>query len=117
TPGAPCMLDVACGDGRLGGSEQCDDSNVMSGDGCSESCQLEAGWDCSQVGGKCTALCGDSMIVGLEDCDDGNTASGDGCSATCRSELGFECDTPGMPCRATVCGDGIPEGGEACDDA
>ena len=31
-----------CGDGALDGSEQCDDGNTASGDGCSSSCRLEA---------------------------------------------------------------------------
>jgi cysteine-rich repeat protein len=31
-----------CGDGKIEGSEQCDDTNTVSGDGCSSSCQLEA---------------------------------------------------------------------------
>jgi cysteine-rich repeat protein len=31
----------ACGDGMLGANEQCDDSNLSNGDGCSSSCVLE----------------------------------------------------------------------------
>jgi cysteine-rich repeat protein len=43
----PFSLDVtltpsACGDGVLGGGEQCDDGNNVSGDGCSATCALEA---------------------------------------------------------------------------
>src|SRR5262249_31723148 len=49
-----------------------------------------------------------------------NTASGDGCSANCTLEFGFACVTqvgpPASVCHATVCGDGVKEGFEQCDD-
>ena len=32
---------AVCGDGMLGANEQCDDSNLSNGDGCSSSCNLE----------------------------------------------------------------------------
>jgi cysteine-rich repeat protein len=32
---------IACGDGFMDGAEQCDDGNLVSGDGCSATCQLE----------------------------------------------------------------------------
>ncbi|MFO0561248.1 MAG: hypothetical protein U0269_24735 [Polyangiales bacterium] len=35
-------VNTNCGNGMLDSSEQCDDRNAMSGDGCSSSCQLEA---------------------------------------------------------------------------
>lgn len=40
-----------CGDGVLdtGLSEQCDDGNPGSGDGCSNLCQVESGWECTSV--------------------------------------------------------------------
>ncbi len=46
-----------CGDGLIIGTEQCDDGNAVSGDGCSATCQEEAGFTCSQP-----AL-GDTMLV------------------------------------------------------
>jgi fibro-slime domain-containing protein len=123
TPGMPCISTVHCGDGLIRGSEQCDDGNVVAGDGCDASCQLEPGWTCA-VGGIChPTACGDGIVVGSEQCDDGNTAGGDGCSATCAIEGapvgqkdGWQCPTPGMPCIRTVCGNGIREGSEQCDD-
>jgi fibro-slime domain-containing protein len=36
-----------CGDGLKFPEEPCDDGNVSSGDGCSEDCELEPGFDCS----------------------------------------------------------------------
>jgi fibro-slime domain-containing protein len=40
-----------CGDGLKLPSEECDDGNARSGDGCSADCKLEpGGWDCRDVG-------------------------------------------------------------------
>jgi cysteine-rich repeat protein len=71
-----------CGDGIvIAGREQCDDGNWWAYNGCSGSCTVDCGWDCS--GGRCTGICGDGMRNGAEGCDDGNTALGDGCSFEC----------------------------------
>ncbi|CAK87295.1 unnamed protein product, partial (macronuclear) [Paramecium tetraurelia] len=42
-----------CGDGILQVQEQCDDGNLDSGDGCSQTCQVEIDWICNQ-GYDCT---------------------------------------------------------------
>ncbi|MBI3248433.1 MAG: SBBP repeat-containing protein [Deltaproteobacteria bacterium] len=47
-------------------------------------------------------VCGDSQIGIGETCDDGNTANDDGCDSSCQVEA--------------VCGDGVAEGLEACDE-
>jgi cysteine-rich repeat protein len=36
-----------CGNGVLNAGEQCDDGNDFIGDGCSNTCQVENGWECS----------------------------------------------------------------------
>ncbi|MGH7436169.1 MAG: DUF4215 domain-containing protein, partial [Polyangiaceae bacterium] len=121
--GGPCIQSPAnvCGDGTVAGNEQCDDGNTTSGDGCSSTCALEAGYTCPTAGQACTKIesCGDS-IVELdihEQCDDGNTTSGDGCSSLCQLEANWVCTTPGSPCVSTVvCGDGKVTGSEQCDD-
>jgi cysteine-rich repeat protein len=82
-----------CGDGIVENGEQCDDGNTVSGDGCSSTCQKEAG-----------PVCGNGVVEDGEQCDDGNTKSGDGCSSTCQKETG------------PVCGNGVVETGEQCDD-
>lgn len=79
--------DPICGDAVVEGTEQCDDGNLASGDGCSATCTREP-------------RCGDSVVDGTEQCDDGNTVSGDGCSAACALE----------------CGNGMVDQGEECDD-
>lgn len=119
--GAPCTdcdssVEPRCGDGTLNVDlqEECDDGNVASGDGCSE-CKLQTGWACPFPGLACEAAkCGDSIIAGSEQCDFGATMP-EGCDAdTCRVQPGYACDQ--QDCHPTVCGDGTPETGEACDD-
>jgi len=63
-----------CGNGTLEGGEQCDDNNVISGDGCSATCTIEY-------------VCGNGTLEPGEQCDDNNNVGGDGCSATCTTEF------------------------------
>ena len=44
--GQIAILSNECGDGSRSCTEQCDDGNVISGDGCSSSCQVETNWVC-----------------------------------------------------------------------
>lgn len=77
--------DIVCGDSQIGGSETCDDGNIVNGDGCSSSCALES------------CVCGNSVVQNytnqygtcLETCDDGNQISGDNCNKYCTSETGL----------------------------
>jgi cysteine-rich repeat protein len=97
------ILDSACGDGRIGPGETCDDGGTSGADGCSATCQLEAGWTCSAVPSVCTSICGDGMAVGSEACDDGNRLAGDCCSPSCEPEVGSPCADDGNPCSNDVC--------------
>ncbi|HEX7668765.1 MAG TPA: DUF4215 domain-containing protein, partial [Polyangiaceae bacterium] len=109
-----------CGDGKIEGSEQCDDGNSTPGDGCSGVCQIEPFYACPAEGQPCvtTIICGDGNVGPGEACDDGNQVGGDGCAANCRTvEKGYACPTPGAPCVKThVCGDGNVDPNEGCDD-
>ena len=67
-----------CGDGIKQGNEECDDGNLINGDGCSSICKSEI---VQQEG-----ICGDGIKIGNEQCDDGNLINGDGCSSTCQNE-------------------------------
>jgi len=111
---------AVCGDGVVGGTEQCD-----GGEGCEADCTL-------------TPVCGNNNVENGEACDDGNTDDGDACSADCLvatppAECGNgeiedpeACDNgPDVPddgceadCTVTPpeCGNGKVEGDEACDD-
>ena len=84
-------FDVRCGDAEVAGFEQCDDGNDVTGDGCEPNCGV-------------SLICGNGFLQGenAEQCDDGNTAVGDGCDADCLVE---------------VCGNGVVQVGEECDDA
>lgn len=124
TCGPSCKLPGHCGDGiRQYGYETCDDTNTVSGDGCSSLCQRES-------------TCGNGKLEFDEQCDDGNTANGDDCSATCLVEPppncgdgffdpteGEQCEDgnfiPGdgcsPACRPEACGNGIQDPGEECE--
>jgi fibro-slime domain-containing protein len=125
-PGGSCggsdggvKLPPNCGDGKLTTDEACDDSNKISGDGCSEDCLVvEPGYSCPLEGQPCyqIAKCGDGVTSYPEFCDDGNTAAGDGCSTHCTFETGYKCDGTPSVCTHTTCGDGAKEGAEGCDD-
>lgn len=62
-------LLIACGDGVVDANEQCDDGNLVSGDGCDANCTLPA--------------CGNGIVNAGEECDDGNLIDGDGCQSDC----------------------------------
>jgi MYXO-CTERM domain-containing protein len=114
------QLDVACcGDGDVGGAEDCDDmgeSATCNADCTSVTCGDEivnttAGEECDEGGAEslscdddCTLpMCGDGTLntTAGEDCDDG------GESAACDSD-----------CTAAECGDGLlnATAGEQCED-
>src|SRR3989344_2612455 len=88
-----------CGDGATDANEQCDDGNLVAGDGCSIICTNEG--------------CGNGQIDPPEQCDDGNSSNVDSCP-----------DGTGGSCRSATCGDGFvwttgnpnPAGPEVCDD-
>ncbi|HEU4578639.1 MAG TPA: DUF4215 domain-containing protein [Polyangiaceae bacterium] len=72
---------AVCGDGLRFESEACDDGNQQDGDGCSSSCQLEAGFGCADQGG--TGATGDTFVlpviyrdfVGVDTSGDGQEAA------------------------------------------
>jgi cysteine-rich repeat protein len=97
-------LSPVCGNGHPEGDEACDDGNDDNEDGCLTACTEEA--DC------CVSnVCGDGFVdrtnagggFQTEACDDGNTLDGDDCSSDCQQDL-------------TLCGDGLIDQGEECDD-
>jgi cysteine-rich repeat protein len=115
---------LVCGDGilvaglRYWCTEQCDDGNLVDGDGCDSNCtptgcgnsvrtageQCDHGGESATCNEDCTtASCGDGKTNGTahEDCDDGNAVDGDGCDSNC---------TP------TGCGNDVLTAGEECDD-
>ncbi len=116
----PLCKNNICGDGYLwAGEENCDDSNLIGGDGCASDCMIESGYECSRVAGQksvCTlGICGNGIIAAnTEFCDDSNLIGGDGCSVTCQVEPGYYCSNEPSVCYQ--CGNGIIDSGEQCDD-
>jgi len=86
----------ACGNGLKEGAEQCDDGNLVNGDGCSGACMMESSG----------ARCGDALVSNGEQCDDGNNVAGDGCSATCENESTATGGTCGSPYDLQLMDDG-----------
>jgi cysteine-rich repeat protein len=67
-----------CGNGEINKGEECDDENITNGDGCSEFCEIELGYNCQYSGDRsvCTRTCGNGV------CDNGETCG------TCSSDCG-----------------------------
>ena len=103
-----------CGNRKLDPGESCDDGNQSSGDGCSQTCQTEQGFHCSNLGQPCEE-CGDGKVQPSEQCDDGNHNAGDGCGVDCSLETGgWTCPVAGQECQR--CGDGVLQANERCDE-
>ncbi|HEY1101132.1 MAG TPA: DUF4215 domain-containing protein [Myxococcota bacterium] len=122
-PGTACAVRTdTCGDWRfvatVEGGEQCDDGNVVDGDGCDKNCTLTG--------------CGNGIVTAGEQCDDGNDVDGDGCDRNCTisacgngvATSGEQCDDGNVidgdgcdhNCRPTGCGNGVQTTTEECDD-
>ena len=71
-----------CGNNIREATEQCDDGNTNSGDGCNAYCRIEV------------SVCGNGILNLGEQCDDGNTNAGDGCTSLCLLE---DPETPEEP--------------------
>ena len=48
--------ETICGDGIVIDTEECDDANALSGDGCSEACLIEDGYACPEPGEPCVQV-------------------------------------------------------------
>lgn len=111
-----CGSGAQCGNNQVEWPEECDDGNLVSGDGCDSACKNEN-----------VQVCGDGFVDAPEECDDGSHCS-DGTECTSDPgvcSLGVDDCQPrtgiGGSCDATcnweeVCGDGIVVGNEECDE-
>lgn len=107
-----------CGDGIVmtPNPAYCDDGNTSDGDGCSSSCGIEVGWECTLgtnlTSSVCKEIWGDGIVIidTPTNWDDGNLFDRDGCSGICLVEEGWTC-TGGSPTNPDMCfttwGDGI----------
>ena len=117
---------IPCGDGirHIVAGEECDDGNIINGDGCTSDCRIETGYTCPTVGWPqilltpCRPICGDGLRLGDEECDDNNNMAGDGCGADCKVEIGWFCiRTNDAEVCLNTCLNGVIDPGEECDDA
>ncbi len=92
-----------CGNTVVDTGEECDDGNLVGGDGCDAECLCEFCGDGILNNGTVVAECGlQSGIV--EECDDG-VGNDDSAADACRTD-----------CTLAHCGDGVTDTGETCDD-
>ena len=76
--GAVGACQTGCGDGiLLRGTEECDDGNLLDGDGCSKDCKIEKGWTCtSAYDNPPTSLTIPLVARDFQSYSDGNPPSG-----------------------------------------
>lgn len=108
---------AVCGNNELETPEACEDGNTVSGDACSNICAIETGWSCSKqvVNDLCQTIfldCGPNAQL--------ETATGSRCNSFfCEGTL-RRCvpiiSSSASSAPAPVCGNGVEETGEQCDD-
>lgn len=109
-----------CGDGFADGfvGEECDDGNYESGDGCSDTCEIEDGAICifgeDGISICQIPVCGDGTIQFGESCD--AAVALDGCSGSCQPNDGWVCEGSPSSCERLTCGDSTVSRSEGCDD-
>ena len=106
---------VVCGDGIINGSEECDDSGVYDGDGCSSSCTIESGYNCAGAPSFCSPIDtdGDGVADTSDNCPNVANADqvdvdGDGIGDACDN-----CASVANPDQADSDGDVV---GDSCDN-
>ncbi|MBF8280791.1 MAG: DUF4215 protein [Candidatus Magasanikbacteria bacterium] len=111
---------ATCGNNKVELGEDCDDGNLINGDGCGKSCLAEGAYVIKDADGKITAesLCGNKKVefshnlakYGGEQCD-----GTPGCTDKCLLS-GSGTTTSTAAVAGVVCGNGDIGPGEACDD-
>jgi fibro-slime domain-containing protein len=118
----PSTTPPMCNNGTVEDGEGCDPPNV--GNGCSATCQVEPGWTCPTPT-QCFAnpRCGDGNVdLSLgEQCENPPAPQVPhvGCGADCKAQPGYTCvglTAADSLCYKPVCGDGVVQPGEQCDD-
>ncbi|HEY6078355.1 MAG TPA: DUF4215 domain-containing protein [Polyangiaceae bacterium] len=117
----PTTIPAVCGNGTVEEGEGCEPKSIP---GCSATCQVTAGWTCPQPG-FCfeNPRCGDGNVdLSLgEQCENPPIPGVPhaGCGANCKALTGYTCvglTAADTTCFRPVCGDGVIQPGEQCDD-
>ncbi len=110
-----------CGDGVVDAAEECDDGNLLDGDGCSPVCVAEPGWACTGEPSVCALLCNNGQLDAGEECE-GDDLGGEDCTTIGGGytggtlACGTTCRFDTIGCILASCGDGVVDALEACDD-
>lgn len=120
-----CRTGPVCGNGKAEATEQCDDGNTKSGDGCSKTCLLE------YLDSICTDSDGGEKAEVQGETRKGDGSSLDACASSstlteyvCRNNAiasttircANACQAGACTPATNVCGNGIIEVPEQCDD-
>jgi len=100
-----------CGDGNVGPTEQCDDGNTISGDGCSSTCVLENGTSCDNDDSLDAGEFCDTTKLGGKNCTDFGFDSPN--TLSCTPSCGF--NTSRCISLDGFCGDRTAQNGETCE--
>jgi cysteine-rich repeat protein len=108
-----------CGDGVEGivtigitsYSEECDDGNRDPGDGCSDLCLVEPGWNCGAD--ACEPFCGDGLLIQDEVCDPMLTDAEHYC-VDCRERIVGRCGDAERQTDFEGCDDGNATDFDGC---
>ena len=91
TCNATLQCEITCGNGVIDSGEGCDDENIIDGDGCNSTCQIELGWDCTGEPSECFACNNNYICDANENCQ---------CSDCFNKQNG--CDI-GFTCQGGTC--------------
>lgn len=106
-----CVREDICGDGWHSPSnrEQCDDGNLMSGDGC-HFCEIEIGWKCRDLSNQ-KSFCERKQITS----DSSDSPDSNPSTPTTDNPTPNDSTNPTTTSKNT-CGNGVIEVTEECDD-
>jgi hypothetical protein len=98
-----CVSDGSqtCGNSKLEGTETCDDGNANAGDGCSDACDTENGWECATVGDACADV--DECAADTSPCDANATCTNTDGSFECACNAGWVASADGACADADEC--------------
>lgn len=132
-PATTACYTPVCGNGIVDATtinEKCDDSNLVNGDGCSDTCKIEKGWNCEREPSSCTTndkkitICHASGLDGTTKFETLNLSenavyspgNGGHFNENGTQKAGHESDYLGACTAKDLCGNDVVDVGEQCDD-